>query len=276
MPNVAAFIDYENIHYTALSDYGRYPDADEFAKLLTDITRDRGVCLRSRAYADWKYFQDMQEALDAYGCRPIFVASKLRGAPEKGFRKNSSDIQMTIDVMDTLHLRKDIDTYVFFTGDRDFLALISRLRQEGKRTVVCGFPTSMSEDIVRAAHESVLLDTYLKGWAPLVKPKKPKVKGEPDEWVPLIRRIARLDRLPVIYWHYLRKVMYWDDLEPTPQTRTEKDNYLNRAKMAGIIHTERVANPGPNKDRFPHVTAVTLNTDHPLVQKVRDNLGKTR
>ena len=61
--------------------------------------------------------------------------------------------------------------------------------------------------------------------------------------------------------------MYWNDLNPQPKTREEQDEYLNKAKEAGIIQTEKVPNPGPEKERFPYVTAVQLNRSHPEVQR---------
>jgi len=266
MGNVALFVDYENIHWTAVNDYGRYPKGDDFSKLFTDIAKDRGVVLISKAYADWSYFSDMQHALASYSCQPIFVASKLRESEGKGARKNSADLQMTIDVMDVLHMRNEVDTYVFFSGDRDFLGLIQRLKGDGKRVSVCGFQTSMSLDVSRSASESVIIDSFLS-WDPIVEHKKRIKKEKADDWSPLIKRIKNLNRIPVIYWHYLRKTMYWEDINPKPITRDQQDEYLNRAKEAGIIHAEKVPNPGPDKEKFPYVTAVYLNQSHPEVQK---------
>ena len=179
---------------------------------------------------------------------------------------------MTIDVMNTLYSRDEVDTFVFFTGDRDFLSVINQVNGYGKKTVVCGFRTSMSEDIVRAANEAVILDTFLK-WEPIVKTKKARV-GHKDNWIPLIRRMAKFDRLPTVHWHFLRKHMFWKDLSPVPIIRKEQDDYLNRARESGIINTKQVPNSGPNKDRYPFVTAAYLNTDHPEVQRVLEQMGR--
>lgn len=274
MASVAIFVDYENIHWTAQNDYKRYPEGELFARLFRDIGKDQGNVLSFRAYADWTYFQQMQTALDGYGCYPVFVASKLRSAPERGARKNSADIQLAIDVMDTLHLKNEIDTFVFFSGDRDFIGLVKRLKQEGKRVVVSGFRTSMSEELARHADVAVILDTHL-GWDPIVaKPRRAQETRGSDNWEPLIKRLARLDRLPARHWHYVRKVMYWKDLEPSPVTREERDGYLNRAKEAGIIHVKLVPNEGENRERFPYVSSIDLNLDHPEVQRVLRKLKR--
>jgi hypothetical protein len=132
----------------------------------------------------------------------------------------------------------------------------------------------MSDDLARAAHEVVSIDTFLR-WEPIVKRKKIIAAEKPaDNWKPLVKRILNLHKLPSIHWHYIRKHMYWKEVKIESEDRKEQDAYLNRAREAGIIRVEKVPNCGPNKERFPYVSAIILNNEHPLVGRLVEEIRK--
>lgn len=62
------------------------------------------------------------------------------GIEEKG----NMDVEITIDAM---HYIKKYDTAVFFSGDSDFLALVSYLRNGGKRVYIFSSKNNISEEL---------------------------------------------------------------------------------------------------------------------------------
>ncbi|MBI5071982.1 NYN domain-containing protein [Candidatus Falkowbacteria bacterium] len=58
--------------------------------------------------------------------------------------KGNMDVEMTIDAM--YHFKK-YDTAVFFTGDSDFLALVTHLRNGGKKVYIFSSKNNISEEL---------------------------------------------------------------------------------------------------------------------------------
>ena len=51
---------------------------------------------------------------------------------EEKYRKNASDIELSIDVLESYYRDKDIDTYVIVTADSDMIPIMSRMMYKGK------------------------------------------------------------------------------------------------------------------------------------------------
>lgn len=58
--------------------------------------------------------------------------------------KGNMDVEITIDAM---HFAKKFDTAVFFTGDSDFLALVTYLRRGGKKVYVFSSRNNISQEL---------------------------------------------------------------------------------------------------------------------------------
>jgi hypothetical protein len=68
-----------------------------------------------------------------------------------GRRQSSADVQMVIDIIDTVLDRPQVRTFILMTGDRDFIRIAARLRNRfGKNVVISGVPGSLSHDLVQA------------------------------------------------------------------------------------------------------------------------------
>ena len=68
--------------------------------------------------------------------------------------ESRSDLNFVIDIVNTALTRPDIKTFLLFTGDKDFIRIVTTLRNRlGKRVVICGVPGSVSPDLVAAAGE---------------------------------------------------------------------------------------------------------------------------
>lgn len=88
--------------------------------------------LIQRAYADWgkPNLACWKPKLLKYGFKPVHQPSYVSG-------KNSSDLAMTIDVMDIL-FKEVVDTFFLVTSDSDFTPLALRLREAGKNVIGMG------------------------------------------------------------------------------------------------------------------------------------------
>lgn len=158
--DVAVFIDFENIYISVRNKY----DADPNFEFLAEKFGEYGRVIFARAYADWYRYPRVTSALYAHSIEPMYVPTYYydRNDTRGGARKNSVDIHMCIDAMRTLYGYPNISTFVFATGDRDFIPLINTIRQHGKRVVVLGVGGASSTHLAQAADEFILYQPGLE------------------------------------------------------------------------------------------------------------------
>ena len=147
--DVALFIDWENFKIS-LADRGRTPNVSA----LKEEVAHHGRVVVGKAYADWvsrspelkgasQFILD-PPSLYAAGIEPVYVPTRLppRGGsyqPGRTMRiKNSVDVKMTADCIETAHSFPNINTFVLVSGDSDFIHVINSLRAVGKRVLVVG------------------------------------------------------------------------------------------------------------------------------------------
>ena len=147
---VAAFVDFENIRYSSINSFGREPDPLAWS----DKTLKYGLMAVARAYADFdQHPPQVRMRLDVAGFEAQHYPAK-RTSDGLGREKIQSraDLNFVVDVINTALARPDIETFLLFTGDKDFIRLVTTLRNRlGKKVVICGVPGSVSPDLVVAA-----------------------------------------------------------------------------------------------------------------------------
>ncbi len=147
---VAAFVDFENVRYSTINSFGREPDPIAWR----DKALSYGLMAVARAYADFdQHPPAVRTRLDVAGFEAQHYPAK-RTTDGQGREKIQSraDLNFVIDVINTALTRPDIETFLLFTGDKDFIRLVTTLRNRlGKRVVICGVPGSISPDLVAAA-----------------------------------------------------------------------------------------------------------------------------
>ncbi len=120
---------------------------------LKEEVSNHGRVVVGKAYADWvsrapelkgasQFILD-PPSLYAAGIEPVYVPTRLplRGSYQSGRTvsvKNSVDVKMTADCIDTAHNFPNINTFVLVSGDSDFIHVINSLRAVGKRVLVVG------------------------------------------------------------------------------------------------------------------------------------------
>ncbi len=142
---VALFIDFENIRYGTLNAYGVEPRAS----LLIEKARKYGLVNIARAYADFEDFpSEVLRDLQVSGITAVNVQ-----AHQVGDRKKSgADMDMLIDIIETMLDRAAIPTLLLMTGDRDFLRVVTMARNRfGKDVIISGVPGTVSYDLISAS-----------------------------------------------------------------------------------------------------------------------------
>jgi uncharacterized LabA/DUF88 family protein len=119
--HVAVYIDFENIAISAEEAYGRC-DLDK----VLEVAAKYGRCVVKKAYGDWTRFSRYRQELIEHA---IDLTQLFRyGSYSK---KNSADIVMAVDALETAITRQGINTFVLVTGDSDFSAVARKLREYG-------------------------------------------------------------------------------------------------------------------------------------------------
>jgi len=142
---VALFIDFENIRYGTLNAYGVEPRAS----LLIETARKYGLVNIARAYADFEDFPpEVLRGLQVEGITAVNVQAHQVGDR----RKSGADMDMLIDIIETMLDRSAIPTLLLMTGDRDFLRVVTMARNRfGKEVVISGVPGTVAYDLISAS-----------------------------------------------------------------------------------------------------------------------------
>lgn len=182
--DVAVFIDFENIYVSVREKFDATPNFEA----LMERCEDYGRVVVARAYADWYRYPRITSALFANNIEPMYVPTyyydKDEGRQGRPI-KNSVDMHMCIDAMRTLYTRTNIDTFVFITGDRDFIALVNCVRQEGKDVVIVGIGGAASSHLAQSADEFLFYEQIVD-----IRP----MGGRRNEKYNTIERADRADR----------------------------------------------------------------------------------
>ncbi|MBI1295855.1 NYN domain-containing protein [bacterium] len=151
--HVAVYIDFENIAISAEEAYGRC-DLDK----VLEVAAKYGRCVLKKAYGDWTRFSRYRQELIEHA---IDLTQLFRyGSYSK---KNSADIVMAVDALETAITRPGISTFVLVTGDSDFSAVARKLREYGKHVIGIGLRDATSDVLVRSCDEFIIYDTLVDG-----------------------------------------------------------------------------------------------------------------
>jgi hypothetical protein len=141
---IAIFIDVENLT--------QWVKEDGSEKLLSELSSIGQIIVR-RAYGNWtnQNLFNFQGSLNRSGFELIHNYHPISG-------KNSSDIQLTIDVMEYALRLNDVEWFVLATGDSDFSPLFRRLREIGKEVIGVGPRSALSESVKTSCSRYIYTD----------------------------------------------------------------------------------------------------------------------
>ena len=143
--DVALLIDYENLQISLRHSFNV---ATPQMSLIVQEAQEHGRLVLARAYAPWTSPDLAIDAENLYrqGIEPVYIPSQ----------KNSADVRLAVDAVETAIGASNIQTFVIVTGDGDLIHATNFLRQHGRKVVVIGVDSAMSRMLSSAA-DSVLL-----------------------------------------------------------------------------------------------------------------------
>ena len=242
------FVDFENIRYSTINSYGREPDPISWR----DKALKYGLMAVARAYADFdQHPPTVRNRLDVAGFESQHYPAK-RSVDSQNREKieSRSDLNFVIDIVNTALTRPDITTFLLFTGDKDFIRIVTTLRNRlGKRVVVCGVPGSVSPDLVAAAGEEdpLLMAQSEDVDISIIRSIHAYVAQLHPGFVPTQSHMSRT------LWRFIDR-----NLLPSEHIEAKVMEFLRK----GIL-TKRPTINGQQQE----LITTELNPDHPLVQK---------
>src|SRR6476620_7589583 len=245
---VAVFVDLENIRYSTINSFGREPDP----LVWRDKALNYGLMAVARAYADFdQHPAAIRTRLEVAGFEAQHFAAK-RATDSQGRERvvSRSDLNFAVDIINTALARPDIDTFLLFTGDKDFIRLVTTLRNRlGRRVIICGVPGSVSPDLVAAAGEE----------DEITMPDSPDIDIEViqaiDRYVRQLHEgfVPTQSHMSRTLWRFLDRTVL-----PSEHIEAKVMEFLRK----GIL-TKRQTLNGQNQE----LVTTELNPDHPLVQQ---------
>ncbi len=149
----ALFVDFENLRLGVPEPHAKTESAiDVLSKLLQRLEKEGKRVLIRRSYADWEGegLEGVQGQLSLMSFLPVYVLG-LAG-------KNSADLEMSLDCMDILLSREDVERFILVAGDRDFIPIVRRVVEAGKQVRIAAFRASTSADLVEVAGRRNFID----------------------------------------------------------------------------------------------------------------------
>lgn len=131
--NVAIFIDGENI------------SSKEYCHILDDIRKNGQVSI-SNVYLDWTENQSWKEVSKNFGITPI-QCQKING-------KNSVDLKIAVDIMETLYERQ-IDLFCILTTDSDFCHIVQKLKSRNKIVHIYGYENNINKSLLSICNQFI-------------------------------------------------------------------------------------------------------------------------
>lgn len=136
------FIDYDNLFFSLREMYGIVPTEKINHESLIDMileTFKNDHIMICNAYADFQVITNLaRETNTMYElqARRINIKHVFGSLAKNENRKNASDIELSIDVMETLYTRPEIERYVIISADSDMIPIMNRLKYADKEIVL--------------------------------------------------------------------------------------------------------------------------------------------
>jgi uncharacterized LabA/DUF88 family protein len=149
--DLALFIDFENMKIGYEKEYGQELDLS----LIMEFAKGLGRVVEARAYADFSaHAERFHHDLQVLGIKAISTPTMVYG----NLKKDAADVEMLMDIIETLLDRPTITRLILMTGDGIFVRAVTMARNRfDKDVIVCGIPGTVSEKLIRAASQFVPL-----------------------------------------------------------------------------------------------------------------------
>ncbi|MCB1760883.1 MAG: NYN domain-containing protein [Gammaproteobacteria bacterium] len=150
--NMAVYCDFENVaRGVDDANYAAFDIANVLERLLL-----KGNIVVKKAYCDWDRYKKFKPAMH----EAAFELIEIPHLRQSG--KNSADIRMVVDALDLCYTKSHVDTFVIISGDSDFSALVSKLRENNKLVIGVGVKNSTSDLLTSNCDEFIYYDDLVR------------------------------------------------------------------------------------------------------------------
>jgi uncharacterized protein (TIGR00288 family) len=164
---MALFCDFENI---ALGVREVRYAAFDIQKVLERLLLKGNIVVK-KAYCDWERYKEFKAAMH----EAAFEMIEIPHIRQAG--KNSADIRMVVDALDLCYTKSHVDTFVIISGDSDFSALVSKLRENNKVVIGVGVKKSTSDLLIANCDEFIFYDDLVRD-NEIQRKSRPKAEGD--------------------------------------------------------------------------------------------------
>ena len=139
---VALFID----HYNILDGCSNVGIPGYNYDVLVEVASNAGQMVLGRVYlVTDRSSAGMLHKFFGFGIEPVYAPNYETGAKDK--KKSLADPMLVCDIMQTLYERPFIETFVIVSGDKDFIPVIRKISEHGKRAIIIGVENSTAKSL---------------------------------------------------------------------------------------------------------------------------------
>ena len=122
---------------------------------MLEAIKERGEIVTKIAYSDWKRVGDYSRLLTQHAIRMV----QRNMTP--GGDKNGADITMALDALEMAFTHDHINAFVIVGGDSDFISLVEKLKQYGRKVIVVGGRQFTSATLQQNCHEFIAYENLV-------------------------------------------------------------------------------------------------------------------
>ena len=284
----ALLIDFDNIYASLTNQYGySSPEAKEktikvIGNTLTHLNYNlHFTTIIRQAIADWSMYSEIPNELYTMGVKVSHVKA-IHG-------KNSADIELSLNLLEIMLTRPEIDVLIVLAGDRDYLPVAQRVQERAKQIVFYSYGKCLSGDIKILVGEGnywyldpdtddIITDERVTEIETIEKEMTDiqdgiKIKTELDQYqITALRAAIEADNE---YGPIYGSVRLSGFLVDKLASALPEKSHLNRKEIfetlvdEGLIETEIAESPFESG-----FTVFKIKKDHPLVKKEIKELEK--
>jgi uncharacterized protein (TIGR00288 family) len=183
---IAVFIDFDNVEIGVKSTIGGQFDIG----LVLEAIKERGEIVTKIAYSDWKRAGDYSRILTQHAIRMV------QRSFTPGGDKNGADITMALDALEMAFTHDHINAFVIVGGDSDFISLVEKLKQYGRKVIVVGGRQFTSLTMQKNCHEFIAYENLVNTSRPARERERGGKQGQSDGRIvtalPLVKRALKV------------------------------------------------------------------------------------
>ena len=180
---IAVFIDFDNVEIGVKSTIGGQFDIG----LVLEAIKERGDIVTKVAYSDWKRVGDYSRLLTQHAIRMV----QRNMTP--GGDKNGADITMALDALEMCFTHDHINAFVIVGGDSDFISLVEKLKQYGRKVYVVGGRQFTSVTMQKNCHEFIAYENLVRSSGrPVERGGRPVGSSDISKALPIVMRALKV------------------------------------------------------------------------------------